>query len=70
MIPRESIEEILGVPIQEINDSSTDPSDASIDLGALEELQKELAGAQEQLSKYAPRHLLKAKCLFTKTSQT
>ena len=53
MIPRELIEEILGVPIQEINDSSTDPSDVSIDLSALEELQKELASAQEQLSKYA-----------------
>ncbi|HPZ77904.1 MAG TPA: collagenase [Bacillota bacterium] len=54
MIPRELIEEILGVSIQEINDSSTDPSaDVSIDLSALEELQKELASAQEQLSKYA-----------------
>lgn len=53
MIPRELIEEILGVSIQETRDSSTDPREISIDLSPLGEFRRQLASAQEQLSKYA-----------------
>ena len=43
MIPRELIEEILGVSIQEPRDSSTDPREISIDLSPLGEFRRQLA---------------------------